>query len=56
MHDVIVLDAFSSDSIPIHLLTREAVDLYLTRLDDGRHPCRSIFPTTISTYVPLSPA
>ena len=32
MHDVIVLDAFSSDSIPIHLLTREAVELYLSRL------------------------
>jgi len=36
MHDIIVLDAFSSDSIPIHLLTREAVELYLTRLNpDG---------------------
>jgi len=35
-HDVIVLDAFSSDSIPIHLLTREAVQLYLSRLNpDG---------------------
>jgi hypothetical protein len=36
MHDVIVLDAFSSDSIPIHLITREAVRLYLSRLNqDG---------------------
>jgi hypothetical protein len=35
MHDVIVLDAFSSDSIPIHLLTREAVELYLSRLKPG---------------------
>jgi hypothetical protein len=36
VHDVIVLDAFSSDSIPIHLLTREAVTLYLSRLsEDG---------------------
>ena len=34
MHDVIVLDAFSSDSIPIHLLTREAVKLYLSRLNE----------------------
>ena len=33
MHDVIVLDAFSSDSIPIHLLTREAVEIYLSRLN-----------------------
>ena len=29
---MLVLDAFSSDSIPIHLLTREAVALYLSRL------------------------
>ena len=28
-HDVLVVDAFSSDSIPIHLLTLEAVQLYL---------------------------
>jgi hypothetical protein len=35
LHDVIVLDAFSSDSIPIHLLTREAVQLYLSRLNPG---------------------
>jgi hypothetical protein len=30
--DVIVVDAFSSDAIPTHLLTREAVALYLSRL------------------------
>jgi hypothetical protein len=30
--DVLVLDAFSSDSIPVHLLTREAFDLYLDKL------------------------
>jgi hypothetical protein len=30
---LIVLDAFSSDAIPIHLLTKEALELYLTRLD-----------------------
>jgi hypothetical protein len=35
-YDLIILDAFSSDAIPIHLLTREAVDLYLSRLrSDG---------------------
>jgi spermidine synthase len=28
-HDVLVIDAFSSDSIPIHLMTLEAVALYL---------------------------
>jgi hypothetical protein len=30
--NLIVLDAFSSDAIPVHLLTREAVDLYRSRL------------------------
>ncbi|MBK9142801.1 MAG: hypothetical protein IPM23_09920 [Candidatus Melainabacteria bacterium] len=29
---LIVLDAFSSDSIPTHLLTREAASMYLTKL------------------------
>jgi hypothetical protein len=30
--DVLVVDAFSGDSIPVHLLTREAMDLYLRQL------------------------
>lgn len=30
--DVLVLDTFSSDSIPVHLVTREALALYLQRL------------------------
>ncbi|MEO5897260.1 MAG: fused MFS/spermidine synthase [Vicinamibacterales bacterium] len=34
-YGVIVLDAFSSDAIPMHLVTREAVDLYLRRLAEG---------------------
>ncbi|MCC6780208.1 MAG: fused MFS/spermidine synthase [Hyphomicrobiales bacterium] len=31
--DLIVLDAFSSDAIPVHLLTREAIAGYLDRLE-----------------------
>jgi spermidine synthase len=31
-YDLIVLDAFSSGTIPVHLLTREAFELYLERL------------------------
>ncbi len=31
-YDVIVIDAFSSDSIPAHLLTREAMALYASKL------------------------
>ncbi|WP_311267236.1 fused MFS/spermidine synthase [Sphingobium sp. WCS2017Hpa-17] len=30
--DLLVIDAFSSDSIPMHLLTREALDIYGQRL------------------------
>ncbi|MEZ5997434.1 MAG: fused MFS/spermidine synthase [Hyphomonas sp.] len=34
--DLLLLDAFSSDTVPAHLLTREAMALYLSRLaDDG---------------------
>ena len=33
--DVLVLDAYSSDAVPVHLLTREAVKLYLARLAPG---------------------
>ena len=34
-YGLIVLDAFSSDAIPVHLLTREAVELYRSRLEPG---------------------
>ena len=35
LFDLLVLDAFSSGSIPLHLLTEEAFDLYMERLADG---------------------
>jgi spermidine synthase len=34
-YDLIVVDAFSSDSIPTHLITREALALYLRKLKPG---------------------
>ena len=34
-YDLMVLDAFSSDAIPIHLVTREALRLYLSKLKNG---------------------
>jgi len=34
-YDAIVVDAFSGDSIPQHLLTKEAIALYLTHLNDN---------------------
>jgi spermidine synthase len=50
--DVLALDAFSSDSIPAHLLTVEAVELYLRHLrDDG-----SVIAVHISNrYLDLDP-
>ena len=34
--DIITIDAFTGDAIPIHLLTKEALEVYLSRLaDDG---------------------
>jgi len=32
--DLLVVDVFSSDSVPIHLITREALQIYLQRLAD----------------------
>ena len=34
-YDLLIIDAFSSDSVPVHLLTREALALYFTRLKPG---------------------
>jgi spermidine synthase len=34
-YDVLVLDAFSSDAIPIHLLTREALRVYVDQMADA---------------------
>jgi hypothetical protein len=31
-YDLLVVDAFSSDSIPVHLMTREAIEMYLDKL------------------------
>lgn len=34
-YDVLAMDAFSSDAIPMHLVTREAIAVYLQHLDPG---------------------
>ena len=34
-YDMIILDAFTSDAIPVHLLTKEAMELYLRKLAPG---------------------
>ena len=34
-YGLIVIDAFSSDAIPVHLITQQALDLYLSKLAEG---------------------
>jgi hypothetical protein len=50
-YHIISLDAFSSDAIPVHLLTAEAVDLYMSKLAEGGI---LIFNTT-NRYVRIEP-
>lgn len=50
--DVLVLDAFSSDAIPVHLLTREAFDLYLRHV---RRPGGLIAVNIANRFVDLMP-
>ena len=35
-YDILVVDAFTSDSIPLHLLTKQAVEVYLKHLRDSQ--------------------
>lgn len=49
--DVLVIDAFSSDSIPIHLMTREAMQVYLKHLT----PDGVIAFHVTNRYLELSP-
>jgi hypothetical protein len=34
-YDVLIIDAFSSDAIPVHLITQEAINVYRSKLSDG---------------------
>lgn len=50
-HDLLILDAFWGDAVPIHLLTEEAFDLYLERLSP-----RGVLALNVSTrYLDLTP-
>jgi hypothetical protein len=50
--DILVLDAFSSDSVPVHLLTREALVLYLKHL---RGPDSVLAFNVSNRHVDLAP-
>ncbi|QDT53331.1 spermidine synthase [Caulifigura coniformis] len=49
--DVLVLDAFSGDAVPAHLLTKEAFDIYLRHLN----PDGVIVVHITNTYLTLDP-
>ena len=49
--DVIVIDAFAGDAIPVHLLTREAIALYMRKLG----PRGKLFVHVTNTYADLMP-
>jgi len=49
--DLLVVDVFSSDSVPIHLITREALQIYLQRL--AEHGLLAIHIT--NRYLDLTP-
>ena len=50
-YQLIILDAFSSDSLPVHLITREAIGLYRAKLAPG-----GLLAFNLSTrYVDLDP-
>lgn len=51
-YDLLVLDAFSGDAIPVHLLTKEAFSIYLNRLNSSS----GILAIHITnTYLDLAP-
>jgi SAM-dependent methyltransferase len=50
-YDLIFADAFTSDAVPVHLLTRQALELYLSKLADGG---LIVFNVT-NRYVDLEP-
>ena len=51
-YDLLILDAFSNDTIPVHLLTKEAFELYLSHLRD---PDSVIVINASNKYVNLGP-
>ncbi len=50
--DILVMDAFSSDAVPVHLLTREAIELYLEHL---RGPDSVLAFNVTNRHVDLAP-
>lgn len=54
--DLIVLDAFSSDAVPAHLLTVEAIGLYATKLKPGGYIAAHVSNRVLDLYRVIAPA
>ena len=50
IYDLIFVDAFSSDAIPSHLLTKEALDLYQTKLTPDAIPTHLLTKEAMNLY------
>lgn len=53
-YDVIFIDAFSSDSIPLHLLSVEAIEMYLSKLRPGGIVLFNISNRYLDLSIPLA--
>jgi hypothetical protein len=51
LYHILLLDAFSSDAIPVHLLTAQAIELYMTKLVDGG----ALLFNVTNRYVSIAP-
>jgi spermidine synthase len=52
-YDLILLDAFSSDAVPVHLLTVEAFELYQSHLRDGESAILANISNRFLDFEPL---
>lgn len=52
LFDILVMDAFTSDAVPVHLITREALDVYLQHL---RGPESVLVVNITNVYLDLCP-
>ena len=47
--ELLLIDAFSSDAVPAHLLTRQAIELYLSRLSESGYFGHACFEQSYET-------
>jgi spermidine synthase len=53
-YDAVFVDTFSSDAIPMHLITKEAIDLYFSRLEEDGYVAINISNRHLDLTRPLA--